>query len=166
MPAQKERQTIVLASGAFDLLHLGHVKFLEEAKRMGGENAKLVVVVARDSTVGRNKGRRPVVPENERRMLVESLKVVDEAVLGSEDFNIGDVISTIRPDIIALGYDQTSMQKRVKEYVAKNGLDVKVIKASKFVADELDSSSKIQKKIVEKWMARQKSKKKAVDETA
>jgi len=139
MPAQKERQTIVLASGAFDLLHLGHVKFLEEAKRMGGENAKLVVVVARDSTVGRNKGRRPVVPENERRMLVESLKVVDEAVLGSEDFNIGDVISTIRPDIIALGYDQTSMQKRVKEYVAKNGLDVKVIKASKFVADELDS---------------------------
>jgi len=114
MPAQKERQTVVLASGVFDLLHLGHVKFLEEAKRMGGDNARLVVVIARDSTVEKNKGRKPVVPENERRMLVESLKVVDEAVLGLEDFDLGDVINTIKPDIIALGYDQAAMEKRVK----------------------------------------------------
>ena len=50
---------VVLASGTFDLLHFGHVRFLEEAKRTGGEGAKLVVVVARDSTVMERKGERP-----------------------------------------------------------------------------------------------------------
>jgi FAD synthetase len=76
------RKTIVLASGVFDLLHLGHVKFLEEAKQAGGKNTQLVVVIARDRTVEKAKGRRPVMPENQRRALVESLKVVDEAILG------------------------------------------------------------------------------------
>jgi FAD synthetase len=166
MPTQNERQTVVLASGVFDLLHLGHVKFLEEAKKMGGENAKLVVVIARDSTVQKTKGRRPVVHENERRMLVESLRVVDEAVLGTENFDLGDVINNIKPDVIALGYDQTGVEKRVREYIAKKGLNIKVIRATKFVADELDSSSKIQRKIVEKWMARQKSGNKTVEKIA
>jgi len=165
MPAQNQRQTVVLASGVFDLLHLGHVKFLEEAKKYGGKDAKLVVVIARDKTVEKTKGRRPVVPESERRMLVESLKVVDQAVLGSENFNLGEMINTINPDIIALGYDQTSMEKRVEKFVAENGLNIKVIQVGKYVADELDSSSKIQRKIVEKWIARQKSSKKTVEKT-
>jgi len=166
MPTQNERQPVVLASGVFDLLHLGHVKFLEEAKKAGGKNAKLVVVIARDRTVEKTKGRKPFVSENERRMLVESLKVVDEAVLGIKNFSIGDMINTIKPDIIALGYDQTSMEKRVQEYVTKNRLNIKVIQLGKYVADELDSSSKIQRKIVEKWIARQKSAKRAVEKKA
>ncbi len=156
MPVENEKQTVVLASGVFDLLHLGHVKFLEEAKKLGGKNAKLIVIIARDSTVEKTKGRKPVMPENQRRELVESLKVVDEAVLGLEDFDLGDVINAVKPDIIALGYDQTGVEKRVKEYVSKNGLSVNVVRVGKFSADELDSSSKIQKIIVEKWMARQK----------
>ena len=73
---------IVLASGVFDLLHLGHVRFLEEAKRQGGKDAELLVVIARDNTVEKMKGRKPVMSEDQRRALVESLKVVDEAVLG------------------------------------------------------------------------------------
>jgi FAD synthetase len=77
-----KRTKIVLASGVFDLLHLGHVKFLEAAKEAGGKNAKLLVIVARDSTVQDAKGRRPIMPENQRLALVESLKVVDDAVLG------------------------------------------------------------------------------------
>jgi len=166
MPKENEKQTVVLASGVFDLLHLGHVKFLEEAKKAGGENAKLIVVIARDSTVERNKGRKPVMPENQRRMLVESLKVVDEAILGLENFDIGDVIDTIKPDVIALGYDQIGMERRVRDYVTKKGLDVKVLRIGKFDADELDSSSKIQKKIVEKWMARQKTGKETVERQA
>ena len=89
MPAKNQQQTVVLASGVFDLLHLGHVRFLEEAKKLGGENAKLVVVIARDSTVEKTKGRKPVMPETQRRMLGESLKVVDEAVLGQEEFDLG-----------------------------------------------------------------------------
>jgi FAD synthetase len=166
MPTQNEHQTVVLASGVFDLLHLGHVKFLEEAKKTGGENAKLIVVIARDSTVEKTKGRKPVMPETQRRMLVESLKVVDEAVLGQENFDLGDVINTVKPDVIALGYDQSGMEKRVREYVDKKGLNIKVVRVGKFESEEIDSSSKIQRKIVEKWMARQKTAKKPVEKTA
>jgi len=76
----KKKRKIVLASGTFDLLHLGHVKYLEEAKRAGGRNAELIVIVARDSTVEKRRGTKPIVPENQRRALVDSLKVVDDAV--------------------------------------------------------------------------------------
>ncbi len=151
MAHKQTRKTIVLASGVFDLLHLGHVKFLEEAKRAGGENAWLLVIVARDSTVEEMKSRKPVMPENQRRTLVESLKVVDEAVLGLENFEIGEVIERVHPDIIALGYDQTDMESRVRQYVEKGKLNVKVVRIGKFEADELDSSSKIRQKIVEKF---------------
>ena len=135
----------------FDLLHLGHVKFLEEAKKAGGKNAELVVIVARDSTVQDTKGRKPIMPENQRRALVESLRVVDVAVLGLEDFDIGDVIERVKPDVIALGYDQVDMERRVREYVNKHGLSVKVVRLGKFENDELSSSSKIREKIAEKF---------------
>jgi FAD synthetase len=140
-----------LASGVFDLLHLGHVKFLEEAKKAGGKNAELIVIIARDSTVQETKGRKPVMPENQRCALVESLKVVDEAVLGFEDFDIGEVIARIKPDVIALGYDQAAMDKQVHQYVNKHGLGIKVVQVGKFEEDELGSSSKIRQKIVEKF---------------
>ena len=149
MANKTDRRKVVLASGVFDLLHLGHVKFLEEAKKAGGKNAELLVIVARDSTVQRMKGRRPIMPENQRRALVESLRVVDEAVLGLEDFNIGDVIERVKPDVIALGYDQADMETQVREYVNKHGLRLKIVHLGKFEKDELSSSSKIREKIVE-----------------
>jgi FAD synthetase len=151
MVSKQNKKKVVLASGVFDLLHLGHVKFLEEAKKTGGKNAQLIVIVARDSTVEDTKGRKPIMPENQRRALVESLKVVDEAVLGLENFDIGNVIERVKPDVIALGYDQTDMEQRVREYVDKHKLKVKVVRVDKFEADELDSSSKIRQKIVEKF---------------
>jgi FAD synthetase len=151
--ARKSRgqKIVVLASGVFDLLHLGHVKFLEEAKKAGGENAWLLVIVARDSTVQKMKGRRPVMLEGQRRALVESLRVVDEAVLGLADFDIGDVIERVKPDVIALGYDQAEMEAQVRAYVNKHGLGVKIIRLGKFGKDELSSSSEIREKIVEKF---------------
>ena len=149
MADKHEKKKIVLASGVFDLLHLGHVKFLEEAKKAGGKDAELVVIIARDSTVEANKGRKPIMSENQRRALVESLKVVDEAVLGFEKFDLGDVIERVKPDVIALGYDQADMEKGVKTYVNRHNLNVKVIRVDKFEEDELDSSSKIRQKIVE-----------------
>jgi FAD synthetase len=151
MAGKHKKRTVVLASGVFDLLHLGHVKFLEEAKRVGGKNAELIVIIARDSTVEETKGTKPIMPESQRRTLVESLKVVDEAVLGFENFDIGDVIDRIKPDVIALGYDQVAMEKRVREYISKHGLKVKVVRVSKFEEDELSSSSKIRQKIIEKF---------------
>jgi FAD synthetase len=155
MASEKEgkKQKIVLASGVFDLLHLGHVKFLEEAKKAGGRDAKLIVIVARDSTVEKRKGIRPVIPENQRRALVESLKVVDEAILGYEDFNMGKVIEKIKPDIIAVGHDShtTGMEEAVKDYVKRSGLRIKIVKVGKFGVDDLDSSSKIKQKIIENY---------------
>jgi FAD synthetase len=148
---EKKKRKIVLASGVFDLLHLGHVKFLEEAKKAGGRNAELIVIVARDSTVEKRKGKKPIMPENQRRALLESLKVVDEAILGYENFNMQKVIEKIKPDIIAIGHDShiTNMEQTVRNYVKEKGLKIKIVKIGKFSEDELDSSSKIKQKIIE-----------------
>ena len=150
MANKPRKKKTVLASGVFDLLHLGHVRFLEEAKKAGGENAKLIVIIARDSTVEKTKGRKPIMSEDQRRALVESLKVVDEAVLGYENLDIGEVIEKIKPDIIALGYDQADMERGVKSYVDKHRLNVKVVRIGKFGENALDSSSKIKQKIIDK----------------
>jgi len=146
---EKKNRKIVLASGTFDLFHLGHVKYLEEAKKAGGPNAKLIVIVARDSTVEKRRGARPIIPENQRRALVDSLKVVDEAILGYEEFDIEKVIEKIRPDVIALGYDRGDIEQTVRNYVKEKGLKIKIVKIGKFGEDELDSSSKIKQKIIE-----------------
>ena len=142
---------VVLASGTFDLLHLGHVKFLEEAKKAGGPNAKLVVIVARDSTVKKRKGRAPIIPEDQRRALIEALKVVDEALLGYEDFNIERTIEKIKPDIIAVGHDQTSIEREVRRFIEEKGLKIEVVRIRKFGREELNSSSKIMRKIIESY---------------
>ena len=143
------KRRIVLASGVFDLLHLGHVRFLEEAKRTGGPNAELVVIVARDRTAEKRKGMRPVFPENQRCALIGSLKVVDEAILGYEDFDIGKVIEKIKPDVIALGHDQKDMEKTLRDYVKGHERNIEIVRIGKFSSDELDSSSKIKQKIIE-----------------
>ncbi len=148
MAKKRENRRIVLASGVFDLLHLGHVKFLEEAKKTGGPNAELLVIIARDSTVEKTKGRKPIMSESQRLALVESLKVVDKAVLGFEDFDIADVIAKIKPDIIALGHDQEDMEKQVRKYVEEHNLDIEVVRIGKFEEDALDSSSKIRQRIM------------------
>lgn len=151
MADKTKKRKIVLASGVFDLLHLGHVKFLEAAKKAGGKQAELLVIIARDSTVQEIKGRKPVMSENQRLALVESLKVVDYAVLGFENFDVEEVIERIKPDVIALGYDQIDMERQVLDYIEKHGLKMKVVRVGKFEQDELDSSSKIRQKIVEKF---------------
>jgi len=151
MVKKEKKRKVVLASGTFDLLHLGHVKFLEEAKKMGGENAELVVIVARDNTVKNRKGKKPVMPEDQRRALVESLKVVDEAILGLEDFSIDKVIEKIKPDIIAVGHDQNGIEKEVQKSIEKEKFDIEVAKIGRFGKRELDSSSKIMRKIIESF---------------
>ena len=143
------KRKVVLASGNFDLLHLGHVKYLEEAKEAGGENAKLIVIVARDSTIKKMKGRKPVMPEDQRRSLVESLKVVDEAILGYEELDIGKVLEKIGPDIIAVGHDQGSIEGSVRKALAEKKLNIQVVKIGKFGKEELNSSSKIKRKLIE-----------------
>lgn len=148
---KKSKRVVVLASGVFDLLHLGHVRFLEEAKKVGGKNAELVVIVARDSTVEARKGAKPVMPEGQRRALVEALRVVDEAVLGYENFSMDMVIDKIKPDVIAMGYDQRDMTRAVEEAIKHRDLKIRVVRVGKFGANALDSSSEIKRKIIEEY---------------
>ena len=151
MVGKARKKKIVVASGTFDLLHFGHVKYLEEAKKAGGENAELIVIVARDSTVEKRKGKKPVMPEDQRRSLVESLKVVNEAILGFEDFSIDKVIEKIRPDVIAVGHDQDGIEREVRKAIAEKGLNIQIAKIGRFGKKELNSSSKIVRKIIESF---------------
>lgn len=143
------KRKTVLATGAFDLLHYGHLSFLQEAKKIGGRNARLVVIVARDKTVEARKGKKPIVPEDQRRELIEALKPVDDAILGFEDMNYSAVIDRIKPDIIAVGYDQSDIKKSVEELIARKGLKIQVFQAKRFSVDDLDSSTKIRKRVIE-----------------
>jgi len=147
----EEGGRVVLASGTFDLLHYGHVYYLTKAKEAGGENAKLVVIVAKDRTVERLKGNKPIIPEDQRRALVESLKVVDEAILGYENMDMLRVIEKVKPDIIALGYDEERIEKRLKRLIAERGLNIRVVRIDRFEEDELISSSRIKRKIIENY---------------
>jgi FAD synthetase len=151
--AENEKRKVVLASGVFDLLHLGHVRFLEEAKKAGGPNARLIVIVARDSKVEKRKGKKPVMPEYQRCALVASLKVVDEAMLGYENFSMAKVLQKIKPDIVAVGHDSdiSGLEQEVRDAVKKRGLNIKIVRIGKFSSDELDSSSKIKRRVAEQF---------------
>lgn len=148
---KKRKGKLVVASGVFDLLHYGHVKYLEEAKKIGGEDAKLIVIVARDSTVRRLKGKNPIISEDQRRALVEALKPVDIALLGYEDLSFEKAIEKVMPDIIAVGYDQDYIWNELQSIVKERKLGVKVVRIEKFGSEELNSSSKIKRKIIEGW---------------
>jgi len=145
----KKKRPVVLASGVFDLLHIGHVRYLAESKKAGGKNAKLVVIVATDATVEKRKNRKPVLPEDQRLELVKSLKVVDEAILGYEDFDINKVVDEIKPDVITVGHDQKKVEEETKKAIAQKGLNIKVVRIGRFGMEELNSSLKIKKKIAE-----------------
>ena len=139
----------VLTSGAFDLIHYGHIRLLEEAKNLGGPDARLVVIIARDETIKRLKGKKPTFPEDQRRALIEALTPVDEALLGYEALDMATVIEKVKPDIIAVGYDQDDIEHMARKIIQERRLDIEVHRLEKFVKEDLDSSSKIKRKIVE-----------------
>ncbi|RJS76901.1 hypothetical protein CW712_00005, partial [Candidatus Bathyarchaeota archaeon] len=117
----------------------------------GGDNARLVVIIAKDKTVERLKGSRPIIPEDQRRALVESLKVVDEAILGYEDMDMLKVIEKVKPDIIALGYDEEQIEEKLRKLIAENNLAIRVARVDRFKEKNLVSSSKIKRKIIENY---------------
>ena len=141
--------TTVLAAGVFDLLHYGHIRYLEEAKKIGGPGSRLVVIVARDETVKRIKGTDPVIPEDQRRAVIEALKVVDEALLGFEDLDLDRVLQQVKPDIVVVGHDQEAIKAQVEKINKARELHIRIVQAHKFGEDDLNSSSKIKSRIVE-----------------
>ncbi len=112
----------VVATGTFDLLHPGHVYYLEESRRLGDE---LHVIVARDVNV-RHKPR-PVIPEEQRLKIVSALKPVDFARLG----DLTDMfrpIEEIRPDVITIGFNQHFDETGLSESLRKRGIASEVVR--------------------------------------
>ncbi|MCH6571546.1 MAG: FAD synthase [Thaumarchaeota archaeon] len=130
---------VILAGGVFDIIHPGHIHTLNAAKALGDV---LVVVVATDSTAEKMKKRIPLHKQDQRRDLVKSLSMVDLCVIGQE----GDIFKTVevvKPEIIALGYDQVHQEKFITDGCKKLNLNVKVARLQSPVPEI--SSSEIEK---------------------
>ncbi|HIH69732.1 adenylyltransferase/cytidyltransferase family protein [Methermicoccus shengliensis] len=134
----------VLATGTFEFLHPGHLHFLSEARKLGDE---LVVLVARDSMI-RHKPR-PIIPERQRLEMVSALRVVDRAVLGSER-DIFEPLYEIRPDVIALGYDQKFDERELTEQLKIRGFDVEVVRITSRRDCSLCSSASITEHVLKR----------------
>ncbi len=134
----------VMATGTFDILHMGHIYYLKEAKKFGD---KLAVVVATDSTVRKLK-HEPITPQEIRLNLVKELRMVDEAYIGYEDDNY-KIVSEIKPDIIALGFDQVHDENEIKIQLKKRNIKAKVVRLHEFKGgSDLEGTRKIISKII------------------
>jgi len=112
----------VLATGTFDILHPGHLMYLDQSRALGDE---LVVIVARDANVLHKP--KPIIPQEQRLLMVSALKMVDRAILGSET-DMFEPIEELKPDIITLGYDQHFDVVLLKEELATRGIDAQVVR--------------------------------------
>ena len=140
--------TRVMAVGVFDLLHTGHLHYLEQAKKLGDH---LTVVVAHDDTVRKRK-HEPITGHDLRSRMVAGLKPVDVAVIGNPpDIPIFDILPIVKPDVIALGYDQDHAEAAIKEALMERGYtDIEVTRV-KGLSDDLDGTRKISSRIIEMW---------------
>ena len=134
--------TRVMASGVFDLIHPGHISYLEQAKSYGDE---LVVVVACDATV-RTKKHEPITPEAMRERVVGALKPVDKVIVGG-DGNIFDTVRFVKPDLIVLGFDQGFDLDALRSQLEEHGLGhIGVVRATE-CAEDLNATRRIIAKI-------------------
>lgn len=130
---------VVLAGGVFDIIHPGHIHTLYAAKALGDI---LIVVVATDSTAVKMKKRRPLHSKEQRQELVNSLVMVDLCLIGQED-DIFKTVNLVKPQIIALGYDQVHQEKFIIDGCKKIELDARVARLQSPIPES--SSSKIEK---------------------
>lgn len=132
----KQNNVRVLAFGTFDILHPGHLFYLNAAKKLGNE---LVVVIARDVNVFKSKGNVPVNNEMARWEIVAALKPVDKAVLGNTK-NIYDKVKELHPQIMALGYDQHLDLGKLKRELKKRKLNCRVVRLKPFKEAQFKSA--------------------------
>ena len=130
---------VVLAGGVFDIIHPGHISTLNAAKILGDV---LVVVVATDNTAVKMKKRKPIHNQEQRQELVNSLGVVDLCLIGQEN-DIFKTVNLVKPQIIALGYDQIHQEQFITEGCKKIKLEAKVARLQSPIPES--SSSKIEK---------------------
>ncbi|MDW5552098.1 MULTISPECIES: adenylyltransferase/cytidyltransferase family protein [Methanosarcina] len=144
-PRPGDLLTRILATGTFDLLHPGHIYFLTQARALGDE---LFVIVARDSNVTHKP--KPVVPEEQRLEMVSALGIVDKALLGSEK-DMFEPLKQIRPDIIALGYDQRFDAEILEKELDKRGLPANVVRVPLSKECPLCSTGAIIKEVLKRY---------------
>lgn len=133
---------VVLVGGVFDLIHPGHIHTLRAAK---AEGDVLVVVVARQSTAQKIKKYRKIYHDEKlRKDLVTSLNFVDLAIIGKEG-TLYDTVEYVKPNVIALGYDQAHSEKEIAENCKKRNLNVQVIRLSTPIPES--KSSKIKEEL-------------------
>jgi cytidyltransferase-like protein len=131
---------IVLAGGVFDIIHPGHIHTLTAAKALGDV---LVVAIATDKTAQKMKKMTPLHNQELRCELVSSLSMVDEAIVGHEE-DIFETVKEIKPDIIALGYDQIHQEKFISDGCKRISLDVEIVRLQSPIPKL--SSSEIEKR--------------------
>ncbi|MED5452850.1 MAG: adenylyltransferase/cytidyltransferase family protein [Candidatus Thermoplasmatota archaeon] len=137
-----------MAVGVFDLLHAGHLHYVEQAKRLGDE---LVVVVAHDDTVRKQK-HEPITSHELRCRMVSGLKPVDTAMVGNPPTSpIFDILDVVKPDIIALGYDQKHSVDAIREGLDGHGHSHIEVVRVEGLSDDLDGTRKIIARILDLW---------------
>jgi FAD synthetase len=133
----------VVATGTFDILHPGHVYYLEESKKMGDE---LWVIVARDANVKHKPC--PIIPEDYRLQMVAALKPVDHAILGDKT-DMFRPIKEIRPDVITIGFNQHFDEETLQLQLSERGLAPEIIRIGKYEDGDLCSSRFVVQRIIE-----------------
>jgi len=120
----------VLIFGTFDLLHPGHIYFLNKARSYGDY---LIVVIARDRNLLKLKNKQPLFLERERLKMISCLAMVDCAALGDLELGSYAVIRKYNPDVICFGYDQKKLKEDFMRHIFLNNLSIKIhtIKAHK-----------------------------------
>jgi FAD synthetase len=134
----------VVATGTFDILHPGHIYYLNESKKLGDE---LFVIIARDENIKHKP--KPVMPEKQRLFMVQSLKVVDNARLGEID-DMLKPIEEISPDIITIGFNQYFDIENLQSRLDSREIRAKVVKISGFEGEFFSSSRSIMLQILKK----------------
>ena len=110
---------IIFTNGCFDILHAGHVQLLKECKKLAGDNGKVIIGLNSDASVKKLKGEsRPVNDQDSRKLLLESLRFVDEVIIFEEE-TPELLIEKIRPDILVKGGDYSIDQIVGKQYAKK-----------------------------------------------
>jgi FAD synthetase len=133
----------VVATGTFDILHPGHIYYLEESRKLGDE---LHVIVARDANV-RHKPP-PVIPEEQRLRVVAALRIVDHARLG-DPVDMFRPIEEIRPGVITLGFNQHFEEARLTSALRERGIQAGVVRIGEYQGDPLCSSRRIIDRILD-----------------
>ena len=134
----------IVATGTFDLLHPGHLYYLEESKKLGDE---LWVIVARDINVKHKP--RPVITEEHRLAMVQALKPVDHAILGDKT-DLFRPIEEIRPEIITIGFNQLFNEQKLEDQLRARSIASRIVRIGKYIDGDLCSSRLVVQRILDK----------------